>query len=80
MQRDIACTAQLIGAMRKIGRHLVHSRLKLELIYRMEFQAHNELKTGIFAYTEIFYDRKRWHSYNGEISQVAFEKHEAVAA
>jgi len=40
----------------------------------MEFQAHNELKTGIFAYTEIFYDRKRWHSYNGEISQVAFEK------
>lgn len=56
------------------------SRLKVELIYRKEFQTHEELKTGIFTYIEIFYNRKRRHSYNGGISPVAFEERVALAA
>ena len=38
------------------------SRLKVELIYRKNFQTHEDLKTGIFTYIEIFYNRKRRHS------------------
>jgi len=56
------------------------SRLKVELIYRKNFQTHEELKTGIFTYIEIFYNRKRRHSYNNGVSPVAFEERAALAA
>jgi len=35
---------------------------------------------GIFEYSEIFYNRKRRHSANDNISPVAFEEMAALAA
>jgi len=56
------------------------SRLKVELIYRKNFQTHKELKTGIFTYIEVFYNRKRRHSANCGISPAVFEERAALAA
>ena len=56
------------------------SRLKVELIYRKNFQTHEELKTGIFSYIEVFYNRKRRHSANCGISPAVYEERAALAA
>ena len=56
------------------------SRLKVELIYRKDFQTHEELKTGIFTYIEVFYNRKRRHSANCGISPAVYEERAALAA
>ncbi len=56
------------------------SRLKVELIYAKNYRTIDEAKSGIFAYIEIFYNRKRRHSANDDISPVAFEEKAAVAA
>lgn len=56
------------------------SRLKVELIYAKNFSSIEEAKSGIFAYIEIFYNRKRRHSANDDISPAAFEEKAALAA
>lgn len=56
------------------------SRLKVELIYAKDYQCVQEAKTGIFEYIEIFYNRKRRHSANDNLSPVAFEERAANAA
>ena len=56
------------------------SRLKVELIYAKNYRSIEEAKSGIFAYIEIFYNRKRRHSANDDISPVAFEENAASAA
>ncbi len=56
------------------------SRLKVELIYAKNFSSIEEAKSGIFAYIEIFYNRKRRHSANDDMSPVAFEEKAALAA
>ena len=56
------------------------SRLKVELIYAKNYRCAQEAKTGIFEYIEIFYNRKRRHSANGNLSPVAFEERLALAA
>ena len=38
------------------------SRLKVEMVYANNYQNIRELKTGVFEYIEIFYNRKRRHS------------------
>lgn len=38
------------------------STLKLELIYTREWGTHDELKTALFEYIEVFYNRQRLHS------------------
>jgi len=56
------------------------SRLKVELIYPKNYRSIEEAKSGIFAYIEIFYNRKRRHSANDGMSPVAFEEQAAMAA
>jgi transposase InsO family protein len=47
--------------------------LKTELVHRRHYQSRAEAKTGIFAYIEGFYNRRRRHSALGYRSPVAFE-------
>lgn len=56
------------------------SRLKVELIYAKDYRSIEDAKSGIFAYIEIFYNRKRRHSANDGMSPVAFEEKAALAA
>lgn len=55
-------------------------RLKVELIYAKNYRSIEDAKSGIFAYIEIFYNRKRRHSANDDMSPVAFEEKAALAA
>ncbi len=57
-----------------------YSRLKVELIYAKNYQSIDEARSGIFAYIEIFYNRKRRHSANDGVSPVEFEENAAMAA
>lgn len=56
------------------------SRLEVELIYAKNYRTIQEAKSGVFAYIEIFYNRKRRHSANDGMSPVAYEEKAAVAA
>jgi len=56
------------------------SRLKVELIYAHQYSTIEEAKSAIFEYIEIFYNRKRRHSANANVSPVAFEEMAALAA
>lgn len=56
------------------------SRLKVELVYANNFQSIDEARTGIFTFIEVFYNRKRRHSANGNLSPIEFEKRAALAA
>jgi transposase InsO family protein len=49
------------------------STLKLELIYRCNFQTHAHARTQIFDYIETFYNRQRTHSALDYRSPVDFE-------
>ncbi|MCP5018596.1 MAG: IS3 family transposase [Ketobacter sp.] len=50
------------------------SRLKVELIYPMNYRTIEETRSGIFSYVEVFYNRKRQLSTNDGMSPVAFEE------
>ena len=56
------------------------SRLKVELIYAEQFTSISETKSAIFEYIEIFYNRLRRHSANGNISPAEFEGMGRIAA
>lgn len=49
------------------------STLKLELVYRREFQTRRQAEIAIFDYIEAFYNRQRTHSSLGFLSPVDFE-------
>lgn len=51
-----------------------YSRLKVELIHGTEWGSINELKSSIFEYIEIFYNRQRRHSSLGNVSPETFEQ------
>ncbi|TCS34666.1 IS3 family transposase, partial [Reinekea marinisedimentorum] len=51
-----------------------YSRLKVELIHGTEWGSLNELKSSIFEYIEIFYNRQRRHSSLGNLSPETFEQ------
>lgn len=57
-----------------------YSRLKVELIYAKNYQSIEAARSGIFAYIEIFYNRKRRHSANDGVCPVEFEETAALAA
>lgn len=48
--------------------------LKTELIYQTKYETREKAKEEIFKYVEIFYNRKRKHSYLGYLSPNEFEK------
>lgn len=49
------------------------STLKLELVYRKDFQNHTQARNAIFDYIECFYNRQRSHSALAFSSPVDFE-------
>ena len=49
------------------------STLKLELVYRRNFQTRAHAQTEIFDYIEVFYNRQRSHSALNYLSPVDFE-------
>jgi putative transposase len=49
------------------------SRLKVELIFTEKFTTLEHIRSELFYYIEIFYNRQRRHSANGYISPMQFE-------
>jgi transposase InsO family protein len=49
------------------------STLKLELVYRREFENADHLRQALFDYVEVFYNRQRLHSALGYQTPTAFE-------
>jgi transposase InsO family protein len=49
------------------------STLKLELLYRAEFEHEAQVRQAVFEYIEVFYNRQRLHSALGYRSPAEFE-------
>jgi putative transposase len=49
------------------------SSLKQELVYTTDFDTHEQARTALFEYIEVFYNRQRRHSSLGYVSPVDFE-------
>jgi len=71
---------QLICSMSRKGECLDNavaesfiSTLKTELVDHEDYRTHAEAKQSLFEYIEVFYNRKRRHSYLGYISPMEFE-------
>ena len=65
-----------------VAESFFHS-LKTELIYHEIFETRAQANQAIFEYIEVFYNRQRMHSANGNLSPVEFEEkmlHEVTAA
>ena len=72
---------QLICSMSRKGECLDNavaesffSSLKTELVDHEDYRTREEAKQSLFEYIEIFYNRRRRHSYLGYISPVEFER------
>jgi len=48
--------------------------LKTELIYREDFDTHEQAQTVVFEYIAVFYNRQRCHSANGYLAPLAYEQ------
>ena len=48
--------------------------LKTELIYVEDFNTHEQAKTAVFEYIEVFYNRQRCHSANGYLAPLLYEQ------
>ena len=57
-----------------------YARLKVELVYANRFDTIDALRTALFNYIEVFYNRKRRHSANDGLSPVDYEENTALAA
>ena len=55
------------------------SRLKVELIYAEQYETVQKVKSGIFEYIEVFYNRLRRHSSLGGVSPAEFERNAEMA-
>ncbi|MCP3105507.1 IS3 family transposase, partial [Myxococcus sp. K15C18031901] len=56
------------------------STLKLELVYTTRFKTREEARRALFEYMEVFYNRKRRHSFLGYLSPVEFERVAATSS
>lgn len=56
------------------------STLKKEMIYHVKFETREEARRDIFDFIEVFYNRRRLHSYLGYMSPVEFETAATKAA
>lgn len=56
-----------------VAESFFHS-LKTELIYNEIFETRAQANQAIFEYIEVFYNRQRMHSANGNLSPVEFEE------
>jgi len=48
--------------------------LKTELIYHEVFETKAQANQAVFEYIEVYYNRQRMHSVNGNLSSVEFEE------
>ena len=48
--------------------------LKLELVYQVQWRTRAEVRTALFEYIEVFYNRRRRHSSLAYLSPVEFER------
>ena len=48
--------------------------LKTELIYVEDFDTHEQTRTAVFEYIEVFYNRQRCHSANGYLAPLIYEQ------
>jgi transposase InsO family protein len=78
--RRALSSAGLIGSMSRkancydnAAMEAFWSTLKLELIYRREFEDSGQLRQALFDYIEVFYNRQRLHSSLGYQTPTAFE-------
>ena len=53
--------------------------LKAELVHRHRFRTRAEAKAAIFEWIEVFYNRQRLHSTNGQLSPAEYERRYAAA-
>jgi putative transposase len=49
------------------------STLKLELVYRRDFDGLGQVRAALFDYIEVFYNRQRLHSALDYLTPAAFE-------
>ena len=61
-----------------VAESFFHS-LKSELVYQSDFNSHEEAKQAIFKYIELFYNRKRRHSYLNYQAPLKYESMMAAA-
>jgi putative transposase len=54
--------------------------LKTELVHHEDYRNRVDAKSSIFEYIEVFYNRRRRHSYNGQMAPLAFEAATSVAS
>ena len=54
--------------------------LKKELVYRTRFETREQARSAIFAWIEVWYNRKRRHSTLGYLSPEAFERQQQQKA
>lgn len=55
-------------------------RLKVELIYAEQFETSDQVKSAVFEYIEVFYNRLRRHSALGYVRPAEFERNATLAA
>jgi putative transposase len=48
--------------------------LKVELVYMEDFDTHEQAKSAVFEYIEVFYNRQRCHSATGYLAPLAYEQ------
>jgi transposase InsO family protein len=78
--RDALTQAGLLASMSRTGNcydnaamESFWSTLKLEMVYRQDFDSHEQARRKIFDYIETFYNRERLHTALAAKSPAAFE-------
>jgi transposase InsO family protein len=62
------------GWANAVAESFLHT-LKTELIYLEDFATHDQARTAVFEYIDVFYNRQRCrHAANGYLSPLAYEQ------
>ncbi len=79
--QQLLATNGIVGSMSRRGdcwdnavAESFFASLKLELVYQVPWRTRAEVRTAIFEYRELFYNRRRRHSSLGYLSPVEFER------
>jgi len=79
--QQLLATNGIVGSMSRRGdcwdnavAESFFASLKLELVYQVPWRTRAEVRTAIFEYLELFYNRRRRHSSLGYLSPVEFER------
>lgn len=82
---DLAAQTMICSMSRKgvchdnaVAESFFHT-LKNELVHEADFRSRNEARQAIFKYIELFYNRKRRHSYLNYVAPLQYEKMMAYA-